>query len=392
MLLRARIALAQTIGVGLPVKEAHNLAQIIAPGIQATLYKTEETMKTLRRESTNLENSHASKAQQLSDKIKQLEEFNMELQAQKTKALMQERAHMDLQVKQKDELLQSLSQKIAEGNTAQEQLVKQLEAQKDQVNVLDNHPIYGKLLCDFGFKKLYATSPKALCDKSVMPVWEKQRIFREDRSKAIAAAKRKDNRFGLPGVITIFESKNDKRGILDGQHRVGGLELLLQSEDWPLDNPILVEVYDCPDDPAVADLFLEINQAQPVQELDLPGVVDDDFRLAINETSDALRSQHADMFKHSTRCRVPHVNIDNLRQALFNSEEASEVVWSAVQDGDSASEALERWVGAKNTAFSERTASDWEGTEAAKSNKSFDKHLVKCKKFGFFLGLDKGWI
>lgn len=400
MLLRARMTVARALGSGLPVKEANSLAKVIDPSIQASMYKSDQTISELRQESASLEQrfkqeteslehkaaSHASTEKELTLQVQRVEDFNKELVEKHAKALAQARVEADMKFEEKDELLRRLSMKMEADKK------KMQEAAGEVAEVAEEHPVYGKLLCDLGHKKLYAIAAKALCDKSVMPIWEKQRIFREERSKAIAKAKRKDDRFGLPGVIAIFEAEGGKRGILDGQHRVGGLELLLQSGDWPEDKPIPVEVYSVSDEAAVADLFLEINQSQPVQELDLPGVADDNLRLAINETSDTLRAEFGDMFKHSTRCRAPHVNIDNLRSVLFNSAEVGEVVRAAMQDGDSASTALTEFVRDKNARLGERGEEEWGETEAAKMNKSFAKNLAKCQKFNFFLGLDKKWV
>ena len=43
------------------------------------------------------------------------------------------------------------------------------------------HPIYGTLLHDFGFKKVYATDPALLIDKETLPVWMKQRYGQAHR-------------------------------------------------------------------------------------------------------------------------------------------------------------------------------------------------------------------
>lgn len=45
------------------------------------------------------------------------------------------------------------------------------------------------------------------------------RLFDPQRANAIASQKRKDNRFGFPGTVTVFDQKDKVRGVLDGQHR-----------------------------------------------------------------------------------------------------------------------------------------------------------------------------
>ncbi len=64
------------------------------------------------------------------------------------------------------------------------------------------HPILGELVADFGYKRVYVSSASALAS---IPVWEKQRIYRHDRAKTMAADKLKTPHLGLPGVISLHE-------------------------------------------------------------------------------------------------------------------------------------------------------------------------------------------
>jgi len=66
----------------------------------------------------------------------------------------------------------------------------------------DHHPVLGQVVADFGFKRLHVVSAKTLAN---IPVWKKQRIYRHDRAKAMAADKLKTSHFGLPGVIALHE-------------------------------------------------------------------------------------------------------------------------------------------------------------------------------------------
>jgi len=65
-----------------------------------------------------------------------------------------------------------------------------------------HHPLLGEVVADFGFKRLHVVPAKTL---SNIPVWKKQRIYRHDRAKAMAADKLKTSHFGLPGVIALHE-------------------------------------------------------------------------------------------------------------------------------------------------------------------------------------------
>ena len=101
------------------------------------------------------------------------------------------------------------------------------------------HPIFGNLVSDFGYKKIYAMNPAIVCDPQKFPIWEFQRSFRRERALEIANFKQKDQRFGFPGAIVGYEVDGAEaagrahghraiRGVLDGQHRIGGLHELLK--------------------------------------------------------------------------------------------------------------------------------------------------------------------
>jgi len=78
---------------------------------------------------------------------------------------------------------------------------------------------------------------------------------------------------------------------------------------------VLVEVY--PASPAykdsqqfARDLFVEVNKAEPVKWVDMPGVASTADRDVINQAADWLHSQFRPMFSASQNCRVPHVHLD----------------------------------------------------------------------------------
>lgn len=68
--------------------------------------------------------------------------------------------------------------------------------------MMEQHPILGTMVADFGYKRVYVTTAAALAS---IPVWEKQRIYRHDRAKTMAADKLKTPHLGLPGVISLHE-------------------------------------------------------------------------------------------------------------------------------------------------------------------------------------------
>ena len=87
----------------------------------------------------------------------------------------------------------------------------------------------------------------------------------------IAKAKLADPRFGtFPGVITLWNDlsrsqQTHSSEILDGQHRVGALRILMDGGHVAADDEVMVEVHDLNGNDDAAALFTEINQAQPVR-------------------------------------------------------------------------------------------------------------------------------
>ena len=134
---------------------------------------------------------------------------------------------------------------------------------------------------------------------------------------------------------------------MDGQHRLGMLKVLQEkagSSDFDFDR-IRVEVYpqreDIEEVAHAQDIFLEVNKAEPVKLVDLPGVAAAAHRNVINEGASKLLEHFTEMFKASQRCRAPHLNIDNLRDALF----ASKVI---DRHSLKTPKALEQWIMGQN--------------------------------------------
>lgn len=65
-----------------------------------------------------------------------------------------------------------------------------------------HHPLLGVPIVDLGYKAVYSTSVKNL---KTIPVWERQRAYRHERAKAMAADKIKRKDIGLPGIIALHE-------------------------------------------------------------------------------------------------------------------------------------------------------------------------------------------
>ena len=265
------------------------------------------------------------------------------------------------------------------------------EEQKHADEEGDFHPILGRPMVDLGYKRVHTVSARAL---AAVPIWEKQRVYRHDRARTMASDKMKSLDTGLPGIITLHEDSNGQLSILDGQHRVG-MMAILQEKKEKVDNSlldldrILVEVFPNLDPESrpkhAEDIFVEINKAEPVKLVDLPGVAKGSERKIIDGAADSLRSKYPDMFKPSQRCRAPHLNLDNLRDALF----ASDVLKRHSIKSD---KALLNWMEEKNMEMAARFADQGaNGSKTASKNVS-KSALAKAEKFQFFLGLDSSWL
>jgi hypothetical protein len=68
----------------------------------------------------------------------------------------------------------------------------------------------------------------------------------------------------------------------------------------------------------VADLFTEINKAEPVRLVDMPGEgAAAHVRAVLAEAAAALAERHPAMVKPSARCKAPHINLDVFRDEIF---------------------------------------------------------------------------
>ena len=255
----------------------------------------------------------------------------------------------------------------------------------------DRHAVFGELLGAFGEKRLYRADPRTLWTGTRL--WEKQRAFREDRAGEIAKAKR-SSPVGWPGVISVVEAAADASGgaavaaVVDGQHRLGAAWLLASSPDGlpPALQEIVVEVYGPLDDGEIHALFAEINKAEPVALVDLrDGGASDAARDALDAAAATLAATYAPMFKPSKNCRAPHLNVDALRDELFQAG-----VLDAVPHAD-----LADWLLDRNAALANLDDATWldpafrcrANTPAARANA-----LDKARAHDFFLGMTWDWL
>ncbi|KAL3810272.1 hypothetical protein ACHAXA_008640 [Cyclostephanos tholiformis] len=293
-----------------------------------------------------------------------------------------------------------------------------------------HHPILGPQIARLPYKRVHLTPASTLAS---IPVYERQRAYRHDRATAMAKDKRKTLWMGIPGVISLMEDDDGRLSILDGQHRVGMMALLSEErrkarergcddgvgdelDSLDLEN-VLVEVFvsrrsrdDChataladgDDDDDMATIFTEINKAEPVKLIDLPGVAKKRTRDIIDHAASHFQDMYPAMFSTSSRCRAPHLNLDNLRDALFASEIIQrEKIGSGIE--------LVSWMSRKNDELRERYGSvAGVGVSSTEKNDDGDSGtatmgndikisinesaLKKARKFDFFLGLESTWL
>ena len=115
-------------------------------------------------------------------------------------------------------------------------------------------------------------------------------------------------------------------------------------------------------------LFAEVNKAEPVKLVDL--VAKPAQRNVIDVAVTKLHEDFPDMFSSSQRCRVPHVNVDNLRDALFAANLHKDI---------GTGNALYKWLLEQN----EELGKEYEKDPTSVSASAWKK----AAKFGFYLGL-----
>jgi len=276
---------------------------------------------------------------------------------------------------------------VAEERAQEEAALARVQS---DMKLLQNENIFGasKCLIDLGYKRIHVVSAKCL---SAIPVWEKQRVYRHERAKVMAKELKKNKQVSLYGLITLCEDRKGQLRIIDGQHRVGMMTILQQEKEQGLEielDEILVEVFphshlqDTSSSPSWQEfcgkVFVEINKAEPVKLIDLPGVAKTQEKRLINHVCESLRESYPDMFKPSQRCRSPHVNIDNLRNAIFTADLLDRRNLKTIED-------LEAYIQDINSSL----------TNKYKSLPETDKQKPSIKKaiqYNFFLGLESSWL
>ena len=142
------------------------------------------------------------------------------------------------------------------------------------------------------------------------------------------------------------------------------------------DFSLLVEVYPVCSAMQVKQLYLAVNKAESVQEIDLPDAIAPARKKFIDQTVETLARRWPQMFKPSSRCRPPHIHKDTLRNKLF--------IHAATERIESAAE-LTEMILELNSRLGLLPKKHW----PPRVHKAIDK----AKANHYFLGLDEfNWL
>ena len=128
-------------------------------------------------------------------------------------------------------------------------------------------------------------------------------------------------------------------------------------------------------------MFLEINKAEPVKLVDMPGVASARENKIVTQAVSRLEGQFPEMFSSSQKCRVPNVNVDNLRNNIFG---ASVMKRHRLRSGKQ----LFDWLLVQNAALG-ATYELEPGRREAISEKAWEN---KASENSFYLGLESSWL
>ncbi|KAG5179718.1 hypothetical protein JKP88DRAFT_261234 [Tribonema minus] len=224
--------------------------------------------------------------------------------------------------------------------------------------------------------------------------------------------------------------------IVDGQHRVAALMIMSEAGAWDkAAHNVAVDVVPTSDEQEGCDLFTEINKAEPVRLVDMPGEgavahlldSDSDFdswwyvppshataqvcdlfteinkaepvrlvdmpgegaaahqRAVLAEAAAALAEAYPAMVKQSSRCKAPHINLDVFRDDIFQSElMARHKLHTTAQ--------LLAWLQEANDTLGQRDEAQWAQALSGRTTAASSAALKKARAHGFYLGLDKAWL
>ena len=129
------------------------------------------------------------------------------------------------------------------------------------------------------------------------------------------------------------------------------------------------------------ELFTEINKAEPVKLVDMPGVAKGTDRKIITHAAQSMQDLYPTMFKPSQKCRAPHLNLDNLRDAIFAAGILARREVTTVKG-------LVAWLEEQNMDMKSRYVEELDPNRKPVSKAALEKAI----KYDFYLGLDMAWL
>jgi hypothetical protein len=117
----------------------------------------------------------------------------------------------------------------------------------------------------------------------------------------------------------------------------------------------------------------------------MPDMADASEKEIITQTAELLRIEFSEMFKPSVNCRLPHVNVDVLRDGLFKSNVVG-------RTGTGNAQQLLEWVKAKNDLLAARDDAAWLRAYKGRKPEAVEKAVLKARDNHFFLGMEPNWM
>jgi hypothetical protein len=377
-----KLRIASTLTSSLSPKDREKLLDNL--GVQVNNVKVEldkQNEESQQKIRSSIGEAVAAELAKEASKSKKLMEAERErIWKQAEKATM-ERIQNDLLIEERRIKLEKWKQELEREKMQEKKIISAADSSKQDEKKHYHHPVLGPTLYDLGYKRIHIVSAKTL---SAIPIWEKQRSYRHDRAKVMANDKMKSLGIGLPGVISIHENTEGELGILDGQHRVGMMTILsdrVNNDSSSIFDKVLVEVFPqhaSSNENHAQDIFLEINKAEPVKLVDMPGIAKISDRKIINQAADTLCEAYPEMFKPSQRCRPPHLNIDNLRDAIFAAGVLNRHSFKSQK-------ALAEWMMKQNQIMGEKIRNSPPPNLSSSA-------INKARQYDFYLGLDLSWL
>lgn len=197
---------------------------------------------------------------------------------------------------------------------------------------------------------------------------------------------------GASAPASLAVAPPQPRGLIDGQHRLLALGRAAQTLQAgararqgadgsatasDADFGVLVEDYVVTSWDSTKSLFLQLNRAETVPEIDLPDALAPQHKATIDAAVASLVAKYPRCFSSSARCRAPNLHAPSLRTALMATGVVQRRLWTSPQ------------LCARLEALNSRL-STMPNTSFAVNRRG--QALRKARDAGFFLGMSASWL